>query len=118
MATTWVGLTFQVLHHRDGRMLRTPGLFAFVRSDVRHGPLLLFAGEAEDLAQSARPGHPRWSESLALGMDELHVRFPIERRIDRLQLLARIVTREQPLLNVVDDPPPAAAWWPPVRSAC
>ena len=118
MAVTWVGLTFQVLHHRDGKMLRAPGLFAFVRHDVRDGPLLLFAGEAEDLAQAAGPGHPKWSEALLLGMDELHVRVPIERRIDRLQLLSRIVAREQPLLNLVDETQPSTVWWRPRRSAC
>lgn len=117
MTATWVGLTFKVLHHRDGRMLRVPGLFAFVRSDARDGPLLLFAGEGEDLAQVAGPSHPKWSEALTLGLDELHVSFPIPRRIDRLQLLARIVAREQPLLNVVDEQVPPAAWWRSARSA-
>ena len=118
MTTTWVGLTFKVLGYRDGRMLRAPGLFAFVRSDPRDGPLLLFAGEGVELAQVAGPGHPKWSEALSLGLDELHVSFPIPRRVDRLQLLARIVAREQPLLNVVDEQVAPTPRWRPARSAC
>ena len=99
-------------------MLLAPGLFAFVRNDARDGPLLLFADQTSDLAQAAGPGHPKWSEALSLGMDELHVCFPIERRIDRLQLLSRIVTREQPLLNLVDEPmSTSSSGWRPRRAA-
>ena len=83
---TWTGLSFTVLGHRDGRFLHLPGLFAFARRDAESGPLLLFAGQAEDLSREAGPAHPRWEEALHLGMDELHVHFPVPRRIDRLLL--------------------------------
>ena len=39
-------------------------------------------------------------------MNELHVLQPIERRIDRLQLLSRIVRHEQPILNVIGEAHP------------
>ena len=108
-AEFWAGLRFHVLHHREGRMLRTSGLFAFVRGDDDKGPLILFAGEAEDLAQTAGPGHRLWSEALALGLNELHVHFPVPRRIDRVQLVSRIVRHLQPVLNVIDDATPLRA---------
>ena len=113
----WAGVEFSIVHHRDGRMFREPGLFAFARSDLRDGPLLLFVGQAENLAQEAGPGHPQWVEALQLGMDGLHIRFPIARRIDRLQLLSRVVQREQPLLNVVDDIPGAGTSYAQLRRA-
>lgn len=99
----WAGITFQVVGYRDGRMLRAPGLFAFVRNDTRDGPLMLFAGHAEDIAQRAGPSHPAWAEALTLGMNELHVHMPVPRRIDRQQLLARVIHRAEPLLNVLDE---------------
>lgn len=36
-------------------------------------------------------------------MNELHVHFPVPRRIDRLQLLARLVRHTQPLLNCLEE---------------
>ena len=111
----WTGLSFTVLGHRDGRFLHLPGLFAFARRDLEHGALLLFAGQADDLAQATGPAHPQWVEALRLGMDELHLHFPVPRRVDRLQLLARVVRHTQPLLKVLEEAhaPPAAAL--PVR---
>ena len=73
----WTGLSFTVLGHRDGRFLHLPGLFAFARRDSEHGALLLFVGEAEDLGCEAGAAHPQWEEALHLGMDELHVHFPV-----------------------------------------
>lgn len=106
---SWGGVRFQAVNYRDGRMLRAPGLFAFIRRDARNGPLMLFAGQSEDIAQAAGPGHAAWADALALGMDELQVHLPVPRRIDRLQLLARVIQRAEPLLNVLDEahPPPA-----------
>ena len=48
-------------------------------------------------------------------MNELHVHFPVPRRIDRLQLLARVVRHTQPLLNVLEEAHPSAATAEPDR---
>ena len=111
----WTGLALTVLHHRDGRFLHLLGLFAFARRDPDQGSVLLFAGQAEDLALETGCGHPRWEEALKLGMNELHVHFPVPRRIDRLQLLARVVRHTQPLLNVLEEAHPSAAAAEPDR---
>ena len=111
----WTGLSFSVLGHRDGRFLHLPGLFAFARRDAEHGALLLFAGQAEDLSREAGPAHPQWDEALRLGMDELHVHFPVPRRIDRLQLLARVVRHTQPLLNCLEEAASAIPGAEPAR---
>ena len=103
----WVGVAFTPMHHHDARFFRTPGLYALVRRCPERGPLMLFAGQAENLAIEAGPSHPAWVEALRLGLDELHLRQPIARRIDRLQLLSRIVTRVQPIMNVIDEAHPA-----------
>ncbi len=99
----WGGVRFHAVHRRDGRMMRAPGLFAFVRHDPQSGPLMLFAGHSENIAQEAGPSHAAWADALALGMDELQVHLPVPRRIDRLQLLARVIRRAGPLLNVLDE---------------
>ena len=111
----WTGLSFVVLDHHDGRFLHLPGLYAFARRDAEHGSLLLFAGQADDLSQATGPGHPQWGEALHLGMDELHVHFPVPRRLDRLQLLARVVRHVQPLLNVLEEAHGPAEPAKPVR---
>ena len=103
----WGGITFQVMGHRDGRMLRAPGLFAFCRAGGGEGGLMLFAGHTEDVASSAGPRHPRWVDALQLGMDELHVHLGVARRIDRLQLLDHVVHRAQPIRNLLEDRHPA-----------
>lgn len=99
----WAGVSFRAVNYRDGRMFRAPGLFAFVRYDPAGGPLMLLAGQAEDLAQEAGPRHGSWAPALELGMNELHISLPITLRIDRLQLLARIVRHVQPVLNLIDE---------------
>ena len=111
----WTGLSFTVLGHHDGRFLHLPGLYAFARRDTEHGSLLLFAGQADDLAQATGPAHPQWVEALRLGMDELHVHFPVPRRVDRLQLLSRVVRHTQPLLNCLEEAHPPATAAGPVR---
>lgn len=111
----WTGLSFSVLGHRDGRFLHLPGLFAFARRDAERGALLLFAGQAEDLGREAGPAHPQWEEALQLGMDELHVHFPVPRRIDRLQLLGRVVRHTQPLLNCLEEAAPSTQGVEPAR---
>ena len=102
----WAGLAFTAVERRDARFFRAPGLFAFVRDDAEHGRLMLFAGQAELLSGEAGPTHPRWAEALRLGMTEVHLRFPVVGRVDRLQLLSRVVRHVQPILNVVDEAHP------------
>ena len=111
----WTGLPFTVLHHRDGRFLHLPGLFGFARRDAEQGSVLLFTGQAENIAHETGCGHPQWNEALKLGMNELHVHFPVPRRIDRLQLLARVVRHTQPLLNVLEEAHPSAVMAEPDR---
>ena len=111
----WTGLSFIVLGHRDGRFLHLPGLYGFARRDPEQGALLLFAGQADDLAQATGPAHPHWAEALRLGTDELHLHFPVPRRVDRLQLLARVVRHTQPLLNCLEDAHAPAVTSEPVR---
>lgn len=102
----WAGLAFEAVGRHDGRFFRAPGLYAFVRDDAERGRLMLFAGQADNLAVEAGPAHPRWAEALRLGMIELHLRFPLAQRVDRLQLLSRVVRHVQPILNVVDEAHP------------
>ncbi|MBE7217184.1 MAG: hypothetical protein INR64_01790 [Caulobacteraceae bacterium] len=104
---SWAGVGFRIVGRDDARFFRAPGLYAFVRDDPEAGRLMLFAGQAECLAAEAGPAHPLWVEALRLGVNELHVGFPIPRRVDRLQLLSRIVRHVQPILNVVDEAHPA-----------
>lgn len=102
----WAGVMFHPLWMHDGRFFRAPGLYALVRHEPDAGRLMLLAGEAENLASLAGPRHRLWSEALRLGVNELHLSFPIPRRVDRLALLARIVRHVQPILNVVADAHP------------
>ena len=114
-AVIWTGLSFTVLGHRDGRFLHVPGLFAFARRDFQHGSLLLCVGQAQDLSREAGPAHPHWDEALQLGMDELHVHFPVPRRIDRLQLLSHVVRHTPPLLNRLEEAVPPTQVAEPAR---
>ena len=102
----WAGVAFEAVGRGDGRFFRAPGLFAFVRDDAEHGRLMLFAGQADNLAAEAGPAHPRWVEAMRLGMTELHLHLPLPRRADRLGLLSRAVRHVQPILNVVDEAHP------------
>lgn len=115
MNLIWTGLSFVVLGRRDGRFVHLPGLYGFARRDAERGALLLFAGQAEDLAAATGPAHPQWEEALRLGMDELHLHFPVPRRVDRLQLLARVVRHAQPLLNCQEEAHSPAAQAGPAR---
>ena len=110
----WTGIAFAEFGHRDGRFLHAPGLFGFVRRYTSDDCLLLFAGQAEDLAREAGPSHPMWAEALRLGLNELHVHQPVLRRVDRLELLARVVRHPQPILNCLEE---ATASLPPLEHA-
>lgn len=107
-AIVWAGWSFQPLHPHDARFFREPGLYAFVHRCPEHGRLMLFADHAENLAAEAGPANRMWVEALRLGFNELHVRFPVPRRVDRLELLAHVVHRVQPVLNVVEEAHPPA----------
>ena len=102
----WAGLSFMPLHHHDGRFFRAPGLYGLVRDAGETGRLLLFVGQADNLAVETSSASRTWVDALRLGMNELHVLQPIARRIDRLQLLSRIVRHEKPILNVIGEAHP------------
>lgn len=104
----WGGVEFRPVWIHDGRFFREPGLFAFVRDDAERGRLMLMAGQADNLATAAGSSHPLWTEALRLGINELHVSFSVPRRVDRLQLVSRIVRHVQPILNVVEEVKPEA----------
>ena len=96
--TSWAGMTFVVLGRHDVERVRAPGLYAFAARDGAK-LTLIFAGEAQDIAREAGPHHPVWSRALALGLNEVHVCIGAPERIDRLQLLSRVVRAEAPVLS-------------------
>lgn len=114
----WAGVPFTPMHHHDGRMFRSPGLFCLVRRLSPTERLLLFAGHAECLGAAANPAHPMWTDALQLGMNEINLNLVVMERLDRLQLLSRIIRHCQPLLNVLAEQRPGSeAAWDGERSA-
>ena len=71
----------------------------------RAGPdrLILFAGQAKSIDRAAGPAHPRWSEALALGANELDVYLAPGSRTERLLVLDRVLKRYLPPLNPETD---------------
>jgi hypothetical protein len=67
-----LGVPFLRLFHRDGRLIRAPGLFGFAR---REGPrcVLLHLELAEAINLRAVPMHPRWPWAMREGLNELLV---------------------------------------------
>lgn len=98
-AVDWAGVPFLPLYIHDGRLLHAPGLFAFVARDPGGARTLLFVDHTDCIARDARMGHPRWREAVELGFNELHVCLRAGARIDRLQLVDRIVRHERPPLG-------------------
>ena len=100
----WEGVPFLALYHHDARMVRLPGLYAFVhrRADGERSPL--FVDFADCIAQAAVPSHPLWSEARWHGMNEVHVCLDAKSRIDGLQLKTHLLRRLSLPLN-----PPLAA---------
>ena len=96
----WAGLGFVPLYPHDGRLFHAPGLYAFVACDPAGRRKLLWADHCNCIARSARIGHPQWRAALALGFNELHLHLCGGERIDRRQLLDRLVRRERPTLLV------------------
>lgn len=95
---SWAGMGFMVLGRHDTARVRAPGLYAFAARDG--GRLtLIYAGEAQDIAREVGPHHAAWTRALELGFNEIHVCLDAGERIDRLQLLSRLVRAETPALN-------------------
>src|SRR6185312_10214537 len=69
----WAGVPFLPFDHHDGRMLRQPGLYGFVRRGPGDERVLLYIDHADCIASVAIPAHPLWGQALGLGMNELHV---------------------------------------------
>ena len=99
----WAGVPFSALFHHDARLVRRPGLFAFVHRGVGEDRTLLFVDHADCIASLAIPSHAMWSEARWHGMNEVHVCLTARERIDRLQLKAHLLRRLQPPLNRLAD---------------
>jgi len=99
----WGGYSFVPLGHHDGRFLRQPGVFAFVRRRPDESRNLLFVDQADYIAGWAGPGHPYWTEALGQGLNELHVFLKARKRIDRLLIRGNVIKRCHPALNPLAD---------------
>jgi hypothetical protein len=64
------GVPFIRVFHRDGRFIRSPGLFAFAHNDGRRH-LILHLELSEAINRHAGPVHPKWFWALAEGLNEL-----------------------------------------------
>jgi hypothetical protein len=111
----WAGVRFVPLHHHDARMMRAPGLYAFVRRQPWGERSLLYVGHADCVAEQANSAHPHWADALQLGMNEVDVCLKPQTRIDRLILHKLVVDRLSPILNILGaDPaevePPLSLW--------
>lgn len=95
---SWAGLEFTVLGRHDTQRVRAPGLFGFAVRDGRR-LTLVYAGEAQDIAREVGPHHPAWIKALEIGFNEIHICLNVGERLDRLQLLSRVVRAETPVLN-------------------
>lgn len=104
----WAGVRFVAMHHHDARMMRAPGLFAFVRRQPWGDRTLLYVGHADCVAEQANPAHEFWADALQLGMNEVDVCLKPQARIDRLILHSLLVNRLSPILNILgaDAAPP------------
>jgi hypothetical protein len=99
----WAGVRFLALFHHDARLVRLPGLFAFVHRGVGDDRTLLFVDHADCIARAAIPSHAIWSEARWHGMNEVHICLTACERLDRLQLKAHLLRRLQPPLNRMAD---------------
>jgi hypothetical protein len=98
----WAGVRFLAIDHHDARMIRAPGLFAFVRRLENEERILLYVDHADCIGTSALFSHDRWTEALRLGMNELHVCLRARKKLDRLQLRHHLIKRVQPILNLLE----------------
>jgi hypothetical protein len=66
------GVPFLALYHRDGRLIRSGGLFVFARREGRRRTILHME-LAEAIDRRAGPSHARWAWALTQGLNELLV---------------------------------------------
>lgn len=66
------GVPFLALYHRDGRLIRSSGLFVFARREGRRRTILHME-LAEAINRHAGPSHVRWAWALAQGLNEILV---------------------------------------------
>jgi hypothetical protein len=99
----WAGTPFLPFDHHDGRLLRQPGLYGFVKRGPGEERVLLYIDHADCIADVAIPSHPLWGQALGLGMNELHVCLKARERLDRLQLRHHLIKRVEPILNLFEE---------------
>ena len=116
MDVEWAGVRLAPMFHHDHRFFRCPGLFAFVRAGAGEDRTILFVDHAENIA-SAVHGHPMWDDAMRLGFNELNINIEAKERIDRLVLRGRLISRCEPILNVLaahssvrPQPEPLSIW--------
>ncbi len=97
----WAGVRFVPMHHHDARMMRAPGMFAFVRRQPWGERSLLYVGHADCIGELANSAHELWADAIQLGMNEVDVCLKPTARIDRLILHTQLVNRLSPILNIL-----------------
>ena len=65
------GVPFLALGHRDGRFVRSAGLFAFARRERAGVFTVLHFEMTEAINRSAGPGHARWDWCVGEGLNAL-----------------------------------------------
>lgn len=58
---------------KDGRFIRTGGVYVLTRKRWDQTIEAIFVGQAEVIASAVGPGHPIWRDALALGLSGLLV---------------------------------------------
>ena len=58
---------------KDGRFIRTGGVYVLTRKRWDQTTEALFVGQADVIASAVGPGHPVWSDAVALGLSGLLV---------------------------------------------
>ena len=96
MIESLAGIPFVAVAHHDLRFFRSPGVYALCR---RRGAqrTILYVGHAE--AVSAAYGARTWTAALEAGMNEALINLAARARLDRLQIVARVVRAYAPRLN-------------------
>lgn len=83
---------------KDGRFIRSGGVFVLTRKLWDQTTEALFVGQADVIAAAAGPGHPVWSDAVALGLSGLLV--VLEDDADRRQRFASALEATlAPVLN-------------------
>ena len=58
---------------KDGRFIRTGGVYVLTRKRWDQTTEALFVGQADVIASAVGPGHPVWRDAMALGLSGLLV---------------------------------------------